>query len=221
MNDLIPAKFTGGEATLIEAKALIIEDEMGYTLADAMGKICKDEIKLREIYFKPLKGQADKLHKSLVAAEKESVKPWKEAKDALAATSLKYEKEQERIRAAAEKKLRDAAVAAEKIRQDKIDREREAAKEDPELTFEEPDELETFRPDDIVVHRTFIPKGRTTVTWHAEVVNEGDFYRGVITNGTWNLIQPNEKALEAKAKEMKGESKIPGLKFFTTKTKGY
>ena len=220
MNDLIPAKFTGGDATLIEAKALIIEDEMGYTLADAMGKICKDEIKIREDYFKPLKDQAHKLHKSLVAAEKESLKPYVDAKILLAAATLKYEDKQEKIRKAAEKKLRDAAVAAEKIRQDKIDKEREAAKEDPELTFEEPDELETFRPDDIVVHRTFIPKGRTTVTWHAEVVNEGDFYRGIVVNGTWKLVQPNQPALEAKAKEMKGESDIPGVRFFTTKTKG-
>ena len=221
MNDLIPAKFTGGEATLAEAKVFMIEDEMSYDLADAMGKICKDEIKLREVYFKPLKDQAHTLHKSLVAAEKESLKPYVDAKNLLAAATLKYEDEQEKIRKAAEKKLRDAAVAAEKLRQDKIDKEREAAKEDPELTFEEPDEVETFRAEDIVVHRTFIPKGRTTVTWHAEVVNEGDFYRGVVTNGTWNLIQPNEKALEAKAKEMKGESNIPGVRFFTTKTKGY
>ncbi len=221
MNDLIPAKFTGGEATLAEAKVFIIEDEMSYALADAMGKICKDEIKLRENYFKPLKDQAHKLHKSLVAAEKESLKPYEDAKTLLVAATLKYEDEQEKIRLAAEKKLRDEATAAEKIRTDKIDKERKAAKEDPELTFEEPDELETFRPDDIVVTNTFERKGRTTVTWHAEVTNMEDFLRGVVSRGAWHLIQPDGKALEAKAKEMKGESNIPGVKFFTTKTKGY
>ncbi len=221
MNDLIPAKFAGGENILTETEAFVIVDEIDYEVANAKGKIFKEERKKRVDYFKPLKGQADKLHKDLVAAEKESLKPWNEAIKILAAATLKYEDEQEKIREAAQKKLRDAAVAAEKLRQDKIDKEREAAKEDPEITFEEPDELETFRPDDIVVHRTFIPKGRTTVTWHAEVVNEGDFYRGIVVNGTWNLIQPNERALEAKAKEMKGESNIPGVKFFTTKTKGY
>ena len=98
MNDLIPKKFTDGTGTLDEAKALIITDEMGYTLADAMGKICADEIKARKAYFKPLKDQAHTLHKSLVAAEKESLKPYEDAKSVLMASSLAYEQEQERIR---------------------------------------------------------------------------------------------------------------------------
>ena len=238
MNELIPKKFADGIDTLLEAKKLEITDEMGYTMADAMGQICKDEIKVRKAYFEPLKTQAHTLHKSLVAAEKESLKPYEEAKSVLQRASLAYETEQERIRKAEEDRLRKEAEQKEKIRQDAL-AEKERVRQEKLAEFKEQnkgaevqveippeleeveEEIETFQPDDIVVAPRFVKQGQTRVTWKAEITNMDDFFRGVITNGTFDLILPNLSLLNAKAKEVKRDSTIPGVKFFTESTKVY
>lgn len=106
---------------LNSAREMQVLNDDDYVAAGNYLKVIKERVSRITAYWKPKKEQAQTLHKSLVAAEKELLAPLEQADSAIRSSMLAYQKEQERIRAEIERERRRkeeeaARVAAEAAR---------------------------------------------------------------------------------------------------------
>ena len=69
-----------GNKYVKQAKAILIRTNNDHALAGAYLDVINKEIKIRKEYFKPRKQKAKEVHQAWVKAEKESIKPFEEAK---------------------------------------------------------------------------------------------------------------------------------------------
>lgn len=227
-DERMPSEYVDTDSkVLAQAKAQVVEDQMGYDIAVAMGKAFSGIIKERKDYFAPRKAAAQQVHKMWVEAEKDSIQPLEEAKSIIGKKCLKYEREQEEIRRAEEARLR--RIAEEKARKEREEYERKQAElkeraAEEEISEEEKEQLSmefepTVEPTEIKVENTFHKGGQTRKTWYAEVTDLAALVEHCFRSGEHELLLANTTKLNQLAKAHKKESTIPGVKFYTKETK--
>ncbi|MCK5613998.1 hypothetical protein KAR91_69690 [Candidatus Pacearchaeota archaeon] len=204
-----------------------VTDQGTYEMAEVIGKNISDKIKDIKKFFDVRKKEANKVHKRVCADEKDSLAPYQVVFNDIKVKMLAYEEEQAKIRREEERIARAKFDKEQKEKREKQEKERQKLEKEnakkvaagevvAEIIEEEEEEISA---EDIYIPPTIEKKGQNRVTWSAEVISVQDFYRGIITSGRWDLIEPNQSALNAAAKEMKAESDIPGVKFVSKTTK--
>jgi hypothetical protein len=202
------------ETITTEANVLVITDKQGLEYAALLNKQAKDEIKVITDAFKPHKDNAFKAHKDLVAAENQQLAPFKSITNILKPKILKYTNEQEAI--------------AEKARQAKIAKQRQAEAEAKELAEKEkaaqvdalldagdleaaeavseaptPEPVAAFVPEEKPVK---VAGAGTRKIWKARVLDAAK------VPNMFKIV--DQKALDAYAKSTKGNQKMEGVEFY-------
>jgi|GEM_PF-3472631 len=124
-------------------------------------------------------------------------------------------------RAIAAKAEAEARERAEVARREAAEAEARAAKQDAKNEALKQRAEEVFVPVELVEAPTVKIDGQKTSVLHdAEIVDMKAFVMGqAITNGLFvSLLSPNTKALKQLATATRGTLKIPGVRFFTTKS---
>ena len=175
---------------------------------------------------KETKRKADATRAEAVRQQEKIEEPLLRAEAYLNGQITDYKREQDKIRAEEEEKLRQKAIKEETERRKKEEDarmkqaaalEKAGAKEEAEALIEETIQ-EQEEPMQIYVPPPSTPKvelnGMATVTtWHAEVVNPRELFLA-IGQGKCPLAygDPNMPALNKQAISLKGEMRIPGCK---------
>jgi hypothetical protein len=175
--------------------------------------------------FDPIIADAHKAHKTACGKKQQADAPLLEAETILKRSMADFNVEQERLRAAEERRLQEEAQRAEETR--RLDAaaalEREAvATDSPELAYEAHELIE--RPivaAPVQVART-VPKVAGIShreNWSARVVSLMALVKFVAAHPEHqNLLQPNTAALNSLARSMKGNLKIDGIQSVNTPT---
>lgn len=206
-------------ALTIAEEGRSILNERDFVNAGNFLKVIKERKDRIVAYWKPKKEQAQALHKSLVAAEKELLEPLEKADAIIRRGMLDYQKEQDRIREEAERERRrleeEAARKAEEARRlvEEANRKEELDEDDVSILLLA--EAESQAAVAQVVPPPPPPAkvagiSKTTI-WKARVVDD----KVVPVSVMGIMIRPiDQTALNKLAMLSKGESQIPGVEFY-------
>lgn len=157
-------------------------------------------------YFAPTKESAHKTWKGIVAQEKEVLTKLDEVERRVKDAILVFDREQEKIRREEEARLRAEAEAKAEAERDRLLR--EAKKLKGEEKTEAVMQALAVSPEPVAAPPPVMRTGHdsTGTTWKARVVD--------ITLVPRAYLLPDQKALDAVARETKGAEKIPGVEFY-------
>ncbi len=196
------------KSTALVAKqvdGLTIKDQNDYDAAKAFGKIINETIKDVKAYFEPIKTSTNDAHKKAVAMENDFLKKPNEMKSKLKNLLLTFEREQEEIRLAAEKKIQDRLKAQTETELQK----------NLDAGIEQADAIsEMLAPEDVHVAPTFQKTGKTRHNYKGEVVDFHAFLMNVVQLGKTELLQVNQSALNEYAKQFGENAKFAGVRFY-------
>jgi len=193
------------KATIIEVK-----DNKTNQLAVIFLKTLKSFQKEMKEEFNPAIEKANDLHKQLTGQRSRFLKPLQDAEQLVKQKVSDFLNEQERIRLDNQRKEREKADAADKKR--KADLEAQAKGHDeagrPEKAEERRQQAEeTHTPVPIVESNVTKQEGVSKkVTWKFEIIN-----KNLIPT---SYMMPDEKAIGAVVRALKGETKITGIRVY-------
>lgn len=123
-----------------QAKSIVVRDNDSMAKANSFKVTIKGMIKEVDDFFKPFEEQAYKMHRSLTTRHKEIVDPLKEAEKMIITQVKGYLDEVEKVRAEAERRVREEArrLAEERALQEAIELEKEGKTEEAERVIAEP-----------------------------------------------------------------------------------
>lgn len=202
----------------IASRTVVLCDE-DYTSAANARKEIKDVSNKIKAYWTPKKDQAYQLHKSLVAAEKEMLKPLEDADKQIDARMGEYRREVERKRQEAERERRrveeEARRAAEEAQRllDEASQKDELDDDDVEILRMAQAEVERTQ----VVEPVYIPQAvkvdgiSVRKVWKARIIN--DALVPISIAGV--MLRPvDQSALNKLAVASKGGFACPGVEFY-------
>ena len=182
-------------------------------------KEIKDVVNKIKAYWQPKKDQAYQLHKSLVAAEKEMLKPLDDADKQIDARMGDYRREVERKRQEAEREQRrieeEKRLATEEAQRllDEASQKDELDDEDVEILQIAQRDIErahsaepVYVPEQVKVDGISVRK-----TWKARVVAE---YKVPIAVAGIEIRPIDQSALNKLASLSKGQCECPGVEFY-------
>jgi len=210
-----------------QARALKIADDQTYTLAGTMLRGIKALTKEADDVFDPAVKKAHEAHKAILNAKNSVVEPLREAEKILKRGMGDYHAEQERKRLAEETRLREIAERQAAEERKRIEEERKAAI--AAAALEGAAKLNAVAqqtpppppPAANVIVASFTPKvsGVSTRTvWKVDVFDVPALLRHVVDNAkdhpellSW--VSVNLQPLRELARDEKGETGIPGVRF--------
>jgi len=197
------------------ARRTNVTDQVTYDLAtEDLVVMAQLEKRIIE-HHKPIKDAAFKAHKVAVAAERRLLDPLEEARKIYSPKIIAWDQEQERIRAEAQRK---ADEEAERLEQEA----RIQAAVDAEAQGATVAEQEVILQTPIVQARPVVPatyQKSSAVTprknWKARVKDFKALVKAVAEGkASINLLQPNDAALNAKAKAEEDTMSLPGVEAY-------
>lgn len=208
-----------------KANSLVVVTNEVYAVAVDMLKGIKGLRQLIAETFDPHVQRAYQAHKALVAEKAKAEAPLTEAEVVIKRKMVAYSTEQERIRREAEEKARQEALKAEE------DRRLAEASALAELAAATGDESYAAEAEALIQTPIEAPavtiKSTTPVVsgvsyserWAAVVVDKKHLVAFVAANPDYlNLLDVNQTAINALARGLKANMKIPGLQAQATKT---
>ena len=208
----VASKKAISEKALTEANELVVKDDESY--ANAIQAIRGIKVISNNIiaYFKPIKDEANTIHKTICGYESDASSPLTKAESVIKVKMASYQSEQR-------KAAQEAAEAAARIRQ----READALLEKAVTAEQSGDSLSAAIMQDMAVQAeamTVLPvvssayqiKGVSTrKTWKAKIVDE----KLVPVEIAGMIIRPVDmKALNSLASTSKGKISVPGVEFY-------
>jgi hypothetical protein len=197
---------------LEEARGIVVQTKEQHAAALEIIKRCgQTEKQVLGLFAKP-KGDSHTAWKSIVAAEKSLLAPLREAKRLAGDKCSEFEREQERIRLEEQRLLEEAARKAE---EERVLAEAAAAQDAGDYELAEQIVSEDIEVPVVKVEaKTAHVDGVSSRTlWSAEVTDKVALLEFVLANRQFaNLIEPNTSALNALARSLKAEFKIPGVR---------
>lgn len=151
-------------------------------------------------------------HRAIVAAKKRHDEPLEQAERIVKAKIAGYQAEEERRRIDAERAAQEAARAAEEEQQIAIAAQliKEGRREEAEALLAEPVEAPIIHIETAAPKLTGIS---TAKRWRGEVVDFLALVKYVAAHPEFiGLLEPNESALNALARSLKGNMKVDGVK---------
>jgi hypothetical protein len=204
---------------LEEAQYLVVETLAQHEIALNCIKRCSaTEKQVHDLFRKP-KTDANRAHKSIVAAEKTLLAPLLEAKGVLNTKCTAYEQEQERVRRDEQRLLEEKARREEEDRllQDAMQAQEAGDAELAEQIINEEIETPVVKVEANTAH---VEGVSSRELWSAEVTNKAALLRFVLEHPEMlNLIEPNMPALNGLARSMRREFKIPGVRAISKTTR--
>lgn len=188
------------DLALQEAKEIIIKTEQDLKVAASLMEGFKTAKKAVEEFFQPIKSQAHKAWKEIVAKEKSILEPYVNADKEIKKKVNEYHAEQERMRREKEREL-------QKRQQQEMERLlEEAAKTGDEALLDTAIMTETLKP---VVHGAPKVKGITMATV-LKITVEDEAKVPAYVNGI--CIRPVEEKAVKELVRLKKDIEIPGIK---------
>jgi hypothetical protein len=198
------------------ARVITIESSADYLAVAERRKAIRSFIAKVETFFAPLKKKASEAHKALCESERQHLTPAKADLDNHDRALRTWDAEQERMRQEERRRLEEQARREEEVRRlaEAAAMEREAqASGDVALRAE----AEALISEPIEAPVIVLPKATPTVeglsyreVWQFEVVN------AALVPDEFKVI--DEKKLGSVVRAMKGATKIPGVRVFSTRT---
>lgn len=181
------AELRGQAKSWLEELGTIFDKEIA-----ARHMLHKAALALKNYFAAPLETSVEILNRKVVAFDREQQRQREQERIRLENEARKKAEEEAAIAAA---KATEAGASKAEIKE--IQRQVEIA---PPIAAPEP----VYRPPTISIRQA----------WTAEVTNHEDFCRAAVEAGLFNLLTPNQTALNAMAKSQKGYAKLQGVRFF-------
>lgn len=197
------------------AKSLSITTAVEFTDAAETLKGVKALVKEIEQCFDPLKRKASEAHKAIVAEEKRQLAPLVEVERLAKNAMLGYQRVEQEKAETERRRLQAIADEAARKERERLEKLAASAKK-PETKEKYAEAAAAVAPAPVVHVAPPVPKvaGITTSeTWTGEVVNLAEFYAFVFENKRFELVTPNDKAIQQLARSLKNGAQIPGLRF--------
>lgn len=201
-----------GSALLAQAEALTVTDAASLDAAGAFLRSCAAARKAVESRLKPAVDAAYAAHRELTALRSDLVAPFDRARAVVEPRVVAYQRaEQDRLDA----ERREAEARARKVAEDAqiaaaLDAENAGHDDAAEAILDEAPIL-------MAVPAAPAPRvaGVTKrVTYSARVVD----FAALVASGRLELLLPNQTALDAMARALKGAVQIPGVEIVTTES---
>lgn len=197
-----------------QALAIRVVDEATANEAIQFAKAIKAKAEEIKTYWKPLKDQAYKAHKALTARENELLKPLSEGEAHLKQEVAKFHAEEQRRRL-------EAAMKAEEEARRIAEEQLEALIEQAEAQGATANEVAALAaaplpivPAPVVSVPPKLEGAAIRTVWRAEVMDKAALIQYVSQRPAMqNLLEPNQRALDAFAAAMKTAANIPGVRF--------
>lgn len=205
-------------ANTAEINALVVKDDAS---ADRAGGWLRDIKALQKQIterFEPAVSAANKAHKELTKLRSSLLEPLESAERTLKNRVAIYLQEKQRL--AIEEQRRNEAEARRKAEEERLasaaQLEAQGRVAEAQAEIEAPFEAPVAEAKPVVE----APKGFSTrEVWSAECLNLHELCKFVAANPQMiGLISPNQKALDAFAKSMKKDFKVPGCRAVMTAT---
>ena len=165
-------------------------------------------------HHKPVKDAANKAHKEACAAERRMLTPLSQAETTIKNALLRWDRQQEALRAAEQKRLQDEARKQEEEARLEIAAQAEAEGA-PDEVVQEILDTPTIGPSTAIAAPTYTkaPGLSTRMLYSAEVTNIRVLCAAIAAGtAAETLVQPNEVALNGLARSMKDSFRVPGCK---------
>jgi len=190
VKDLVPIEFVEDQGIVEQAKSMVIQDQSSYDLGNIIGKGYMETIKTIKDYFKDKKAAAKLNHTHWCTAEKDSLKPYEEARVIINTALINYETEQERIRLVEEKRLQDEFDAKQKKEREELEKQAEEMGYSPEEVEMANDSYEELHPlaTDIHVASTVVKSGSTRANWKWELLDLKQIVAYCVENNRYDLL---------------------------------
>lgn len=210
---------------LIIAQNRIVQSQDDYQEAGNARRYIKDALNKISDYWTPKKEQAYKLHKSLVAAEKEMKEPLEKADKAITSRMEEYRREVERQRREAEEAQRKAEEARRRAEEEARRLAEEAAQkeelDDEDIEILQMAQAEAEQAQSIAEAVQVVPEDTKADgisvrrKWKARVVKE---YQVPIAVAGITIRPIDQSALNKLAAISKGQLECPGVEFYQEET---
>jgi len=195
-----------------EIERFQVVDQETYNLANSFGVKIKQGLKLIAEYCDPIIEATNKAHKAAIEQKKKLSAPFEEAKRIIDQKQIAWwRKEQERVAEERRKAEAEARKKAEDLRLEQAKKLQDAGLvKEAEETLDVPITVKK-----VEVSEPVRAGGETyRETWSAEVTDLLALVKAVAAGAvSLNVIEANMPALNALARETKGEAVVPGVKF--------
>lgn len=210
---------------LMIAQNRIVQSNEDYQEAGNARRYIKDALSKISDYWTPKKDQAHKLHKSLVAAEKEMKEPLEKADKTITARMEEYRREVERQQREAQEAQRKAEEARHRAEEEARRLAEEAAQkeelDDDDVEILQIAQAELEQAESLVDSVDYLPMETKAdgisvrKKWKARVVKE---YQVPIAVAGITIRPIDQSALNKLAALSKGNCECPGVEFYQEET---
>lgn len=211
-----PAEIRSESADLVNwAKSLVICNGAEYEAAAKQLKLVKSLGKKIVDFFKPLKQKQDEAKRAILDAEKEQLRPVVMVEELAKQALLKFEREQ--AAKAEEERRKLQAEADEKARRERERLEKLAATAKKPETVAKYQEAASQVAAPVIAVASEAPKVAgisKRKNWKAEITDYDAFLAFVFESKRFDLILPNQKAIDDFAKSQQDRAAMPGIRFF-------